>query len=223
MTKYHNNLTTIIADIERVRVQFNSHHIVKIVAVSKYSSSKDIEELYRAGQRAFGENKIQDLIKKQQDLSHLPLEWHFIGRLQKNKINALIEANVSLLHSLNSIELANEIDKRLKIKNKKLDVLLQVNSSYESSKTGFNPDKLEESLNLISSRYKNINIKGLMSIGAHTQDQQKLEKSFQITNKLFKKVQSDNISILSMGMSSDYNQAILNGSNMIRVGSLLFK
>ena len=220
MVDYQNNLKELISEVEQARLQYNKKHIVKIVAVSKYSTASDIKSLYLAGQRAFGENKIQDLISKQNELNDLPIEWHFIGRLQKNKINHLIDANVSLFHSLDSLELALEIEKRLTTKNKSLNTLLQINSAYEESKAGVGPENAYEIYTQIEKTCPHIHLKGVMSIGAHTDKTEDIIKSFNTTKTIYNRLNCD---ILSMGMSSDYPLAIQSGSNLIRVGSALFK
>ncbi|MEA3497961.1 MAG: YggS family pyridoxal phosphate-dependent enzyme [Campylobacterota bacterium] len=215
------NLDEVISKIEFSRLQVSDHHIVQLVAVSKYSTSKDIEVLYEAGQRAFGENKVQDLKQKQEELSDLPISWHFIGSLQKNKINNLIDLNPSLMHSLDSLDLAQELDKKLKVKNKTMNCLLQINSAYEDTKSGVNPKDAISIYNEIKEKYTNIVLKGVMSIGAHSDNKDEVLTSFQTTKSLFDKC--NNATICSMGMSSDFELAIANGSNMIRVGSALFK
>ena len=220
MVDYKHNLTQLISNIEQARLKYNNKHIVKIIAVSKYSTSSEIKELYHAGQRAFGENKIQDLLAKQKELEIFPIEWHFIGTLQKNKINQLIEANVALFHSLDSYELALEINKRLEVKGAKLNALLQINSSYEESKSGVTPEDAYTIYQKISINCPNIILKGLMTIGANTDNIDTIKKSFDITKTIFMKLDCDT---LSMGMSSDYEYAIASGSNLIRVGSSLFK
>ena len=130
------NLDNLITKVEAARLRVSEHHIVKIVGISKYSTIEDIKTLYEVGQRAFGENKVQDLRDKSKALDELPIEWHFVGTLQKNKINNLIDLNPTLIHSLDSLELAIELNKRLVEKNKKISCLLQINSSYEDSKSG---------------------------------------------------------------------------------------
>ena len=215
------NLDTIITKIEFSRLQLNHHHIVSLVAISKYSTSKDIRILYEAGQRAFGENKVQDLKLKQDELDDLPIAWHFVGSLQKNKINNLIDLNPILFHSLDSIDLALELDKKLKVKNKTMNCLLQINSAYEDSKSGINPKDAIDIYNKIQNEYHNINLKGVMSIGANSTNIELINKSFKITKDIFDNC--NNTTILSMGMSNDFENAILNGSNMVRIGSQIFK
>ena len=106
------NLDNVITKIEFSRLQVNDHKIVQLVAISKYSTAQDVKKLYEAGQRAFGENKVQDLKSKQEELDDLPIAWHFVGTLQKNKINNLIDLNPVLMHSLDSLELAEDLDKK---------------------------------------------------------------------------------------------------------------
>jgi len=223
MTKVEaiNNLDKVIKKIEFSRLQVSDHLIVQLVAVSKYSTTQEVEILYQAGQRAFGENKVQDLKQKQEELKDLPISWHFIGSLQKNKINNLIDCNPTLMHSLDSLELAQELDKKLKAKNKTMNCLLQINSAYEDTKSGLDPKDAVTVYTTITQKYTNINLKGVMSIGAHSQNKEDIISSFQTTKEIFE--QCSGATICSMGMSSDFELAIANGSNMIRVGSALFK
>ena len=220
MNHYQNNLDQVIENIERARLEVSGHHIVKIVAVSKYSTQNEIKSLLDVGQRAFGENKVQDLLEKNQNLEDFPIEWHFIGHLQKNKINQLIQANPFLVHSLDSLELAEALNKRLE---SPMDMLLQINSAKEDSKGGFDPSQAEDMYAQINEKFSNINLKGVMSIGAHSKDAKLIQNSFESTFKTFEKLQKQGATICSMGMSSDYELAIKCGSNMVRIGSALFK
>jgi pyridoxal phosphate enzyme (YggS family) len=215
------NLDSIIKKVEKSRLQVNDYHIVQLVAISKYSTSEDISTLYQLGQRAFGENKVQDLKQKSQNLNELPISWHFVGNLQKNKINNLIDLNPVLFHSLDSLELAQELDKRLKNRNRKMSCLLQINSAYEDNKSGIEPKNAIAIFHKIQTEYSNINLKGVMSIGAYSEDKKLIEKSFKITYNIYTKC--NNATICSMGMSNDFELAIICGSNMIRVGSSIFK
>ena len=218
--EYKLHLDSIIERVEKARLSVSGHHIVKIVAVSKYSTSEEIKALYEIGQRAFGENKVQDLEKKAEELDELPLEWHFIGNLQKNKINHLIKINPFLFHSLDSLELALELDKRLEINGTTMDALLQINSAYEETKSGVLPEDAIDIYKQISLTCKHINLKGVMSIGAHTDDTKIIQKSFETTHEIY--TQLEGASICSMGMSGDFELAIKCGSNMVRIGSLMF-
>ena len=214
---YKQHIDTVIERIEMARVSVSEHHIVKIVAVSKYSTIEEIEALYNIGQRAFGENKVQDLSAKSEALDALPLEWHFIGNLQKNKINQLIRINPYLFHGLDSLELAKEIDKRL---SEPMECLLQVNSAKEESKHGVMPEMAKDIYDEIESTCSNIHLRGLMSIGAHSDDEKTIAQSFETTKKIYDTLKGADI--LSMGMSSDFELAIKCGSNMVRLGSIMF-
>lgn len=211
---------SIIERIEKARLRVSGHHIVKIVAASKYVDADAIRALYSIGQRAFGENKVQDLKIKADLLEDLPLEWHFIGSLQKNKINQLLDIRPHLLHSLDSIELAHALQERLFRENQTLRALVQVNSAYEESKSGFAPEKFLAGYTQISAECPNIHLQGIMSIGAHTDDKETVKKSFETTRHLFDALPG--AAICSMGMSGDFELAIECGSTMVRLGSVLF-
>ncbi len=217
------NLDKVISKVEAARLRVSEHHIVKIIGISKYSNAEDVAMLYSAGQRAFGENKVQDLKQKSQELEDLPLEWHFVGRLQKNKINNLIDLNPTLMQSLDSLELAYELNKKLEAKNKTMSCLLQINSAKEDTKAGVLPEEAKEIYEKISKECSNIKLKGIMSIGAHVEDREIITNSFKITKSIFDELKEYNPKYCSMGMSSDFELAIACGSNMIRVGSTLFK
>ena len=217
------NLNNLITKVEGARLKISEHHIVKIIGISKYSTSDDIKILYEAGQRAFGENKVQDLKEKKETLDELPIEWHFVGTLQKNKINNLIDLNPTLIHSLDSLDLAIELNKKLEAKNKKLSALLQINSAYEDTKSGVLPEVAIEIYKQILELCPNVILKGVMSIGANVEDEKVIKESFKITKKIFDELVPFGAKYCSMGMSGDFELAIACGSNMIRVGSTLFK
>ncbi len=220
---YEERFDEILTKIEKVRLEVNQHQIIKIIAVSKNVDFKAVENMYNIGQRAFGENKVQDYKTKTEALSELPLEWHFIGRLQTNKINALIDLSPSLMHSCSSLEMAKEIDKRLKVKGKTMSALLQINSAYEEQKAGVLPEDALHIYDEILSTCKHLKLKGVMSIGAHSDDISLVKKSFKTTHSIFKKLESKGAKYCSMGMSQDYELAVECGSNMLRIGSTLFK
>ncbi|MFA6187820.1 MAG: YggS family pyridoxal phosphate-dependent enzyme [Sulfuricurvum sp.] len=211
----------VIERIERARIRVSEHHIVKIVAASKYVDADAIRDLYSIGQRAFGENKVQDLKTKADLLEELPLEWHFIGTLQKNKINQLLSVHPHMIHSIDSIDLAHALQERLSRENQTLRALVQVNSAQEETKSGFTPLEFLRSYDQIANECPNLQLQGIMSIGAHTDDQNIVKKSFETTRSLFE--QLPNATTCSMGMSSDFELAIECGSNLIRLGSILFK
>ena len=219
-TEYKIYIDDIVRRVEYARLRVSDHHIVKTVAISKYSTSDEIEKLYQIGQRAYGENKVQDLKTKAIELEEYPIEWHFVGNLQKNKINNLLDINPTLFHALDSIELALELQRKLEAKEMILDCLLQINSAKEDSKHGFMPTKALESYTKITKECPNINLKGVMSIGAHSDDSAVVKKSFETTHAIYK--QCDGATICSMGMSGDFELAIECGSNMVRLGSVMF-
>ena len=218
--EYKLYIDDVIRRVEAARLKVSEHHIVKIVAVSKYSTSEDIKRLYHIGQRAFGENKVQDLKAKAQELEELPLEWHFIGNLQKNKINNLLDINPSLFQGLDSLELAKELEKKLTAKDMTLDCLLHINAAKEESKHGVMPEDAVATYRQIMQECPRIKLKGVMSIGAHSDDKEVVKKSFELTHKIYEEL--PNASICSMGMSGDFELAIECGSNMVRLGSIMF-
>jgi len=183
--------------------------------------TEEIQSLYNIGQRAFGENKIQDMKIKVDALVDLPLEWHFIGTLQKNKINQLISLNAYMIHSIDSLDLASALNERLMREGKTLRALVQVNSAHEATKSGFSPDKFLDAYSQISAQCPNLHLQGIMSIGAHSEETKIIQKSFETTRSLFE--QLPNATICSMGMSGDFELAITCGSNLVRLGSALFK
>ena len=219
---YEERFDEILTNIEKVRLEVNQHQIIKIIAVSKNVDSKAVENMYNIGQRAFGENRVQDYKAKTEALDQLPLEWHFIGRLQTNKINALIHLNPTLMHSCSSLDMAKEIDKRLEVKGKTMNVLLQINSAYEEQKAGVLPEDALHVYEKIISTCKNIKLKGVMSIGAHSDNKALIRKSFATTPNIFKELEPKGAKFCSMGMSSDYELAVECGSNMLRIGSTFF-
>ena len=218
--EYKIYIDDVIRRVETARLKVSSYHIVKTVAISKYSTSDEIVKLYNIGQRAFGENKVQDLKAKSIKLEDLPLEWHFVGNLQKNKINNLLDINPSLFHALDSLELAHELQKKLEAKNMTLDALMQINSAREESKHGFMPEIAANAYKQIQEECPNINLKGAMSIGAHSDDKKVIRESFETTYNIYKDL--PNATICSMGMSGDFELAIECGSNMVRLGSVMF-
>ncbi|GAX88268.1 PLP dependent protein [Lebetimonas natsushimae] len=214
-------LDELIQRVEAARLRRSEHLIVQIVAVTKYTDKiEPLLKLYNEGQRAFGENRVQDMEKKVKALEEYPIEWHFIGNLQKNKINKLLSLNPFMIQSINSYELAEAIDKRTK---KKINCLLEINSSGEPTKHGLEPQRAIDTYLKIKENLKNINLKGIMTIGAHTDDEKEIRKSFRLTYNIFEKLKPYGAKICSMGMSGDFEIAIEEGSNMIRVGSALLK
>ncbi len=197
----------------------------KLLAVSKTRSVDQIQEIYNLGQRDFGENKVQELFEKAQELEHLELKWHFIGHLQSNKINQLLRVRkLVAIHSIDSIELLNKLlSKNI---DKKIGLFLQVNISQEEEKHGFlDSVKLEEAL-LMAKDHPYFYIQGLMGMGKIRTDHFEVEahKSFQkireIKDELSKK--HDLALELSIGMSQDYEIALTYGSDWVRIGTQIF-
>jgi len=217
------NLDEVIWNIEQARISVSEHHIVKLVAVGKYSTEENIKILYQLGQRAFGENQVQQLEIRNKSLEELPLEWHMMGNLQSNKINKLIELRPSLFQSLDSLKLAQILNQRLENNNQNMSCLLQINSANEESKSGVKSEEAEDIYHQIIQSCPNIKLKGVMSIGAHSDNQQLIQKSFETTFTIFDKLKSNNTTICSMGMSNDYELAIKCGANLVRIGSKIFK
>ena len=217
------NLDEVIWNIEQARITVSEHHIVKLVTVAKYTELENISTLYELGQRAFGENQVQQLKERMDALEDLPLEWHMIGSLQKNKINNLIDLRPTLMQSLDSIELATELNKKLLAKESKMNCLLQINAANEATKSGVIPEEAADIFQTIKETCPQINLKGIMTIGAHSEDTKLIQESFETTYSIYEKLQKDGASICSMGMSGDYELAIKCGSNLVRIGSALFK
>lgn len=193
---------------------------VKLVAVSKSVDYDKVIELFEQGQLDFGENRVQELARKQENLQDYELNWHFIGNLQKNKINQLLALKPTLWQSCNGIKLAKEVDKRLSYK---LDTLLEINSADEESKQGLEINKAIDEFLQIKEECPNLNLCGVMSIGAHQDDEKKVIKSFEDTYKIYEKLMPHGAKICSMGMSDDFELAIKCGSNMVRLGRILFR
>ena len=192
---------------------------VSLVAVSKTKPSSDILEAYNAGQRIFGENKVQELANKYEELPK-DIQWHMIGHLQSNKVK-YIAPFVSLIHAVDSLKLLKEINKRAEQNNRVIDCLLQVHIASESTKFGFETGEIEKALIAVE-EFKNINIIGLMGMATFTNNKKQVNNEFALLSELFKKVKTYSINTLSIGMSGDYKLAINNGSTMIRVGSAIF-
>lgn len=192
---------------------------VQLVAVSKIKPNSDILEAYNSGQRIFGENKVQELAAKFEELPK-DIQWHMIGHLQSNKVK-YIAPFVSLIHGVDSLKLLKEIDKRAAQNNRIIDCLLQVHIAQENTKFGFGINEviyaLEEARN-----FENIKITGLMGMATFTSNEDQILQEFESLEKLFNSIKNEEINTLSIGMSGDYKLAIKKGSTMVRVGSAIF-
>lgn len=192
---------------------------VELVLVSKTRSNEQILEAFKIGQINFGENKVQELVSKHEKLPK-DIKWHMIGHLQRNKVK-YISKFIHLIHTVDSIKILKEIDKRAKIDNRIIDCLLQIKIAKEENKFGFKHKEVDKIITL-SKELKNIQIRGLMGMATNTNDSTLIKKEFDLISLIYKKYCSEIFNILSIGMSSDYKIAILNNSNMIRVGSAIF-
>ena len=192
---------------------------VTLIAVSKTKSTEDIMALYDLGQRDFGENYVQELVEKESSLPK-DIRWHFIGHLQSNKVKYLAPF-VHLIHGVDSEKLVKEIDKQGKKLGKKIGCLLQMHIAQEETKFGFSEEELSQ-LNV--SLYENVTVQGLMGMASFTKNETLVMQEFKNLHQVFEKMQAEDdvMQILSMGMSADYPTAIQQGSNMVRIGSLLF-
>tara|TARA_B100001057_G_scaffold73025_1_gene67319 strand:+ start:1122 stop:1769 length:648 start_codon:yes stop_codon:yes gene_type:complete len=195
---------------------------VTLIAVSKTKPIEDIKTAYDFGQRNFGENKVQELIKKSEELPK-DINWHMIGHLQRNKVKHLLPF-VHLIHSVDSLRLLKEIDKQAKKQNKKVNILIQVDISNDDSKFGFSLFEINDFFEKNNySDFQNIQIKGLMGMASFTKNKKIISKQFNDLNNIFQKFKKRlSFEFLSMGMSGDYYVALECGSNMIRLGSNIF-
>jgi pyridoxal phosphate enzyme (YggS family) len=196
---------------------------VTLVAVSKTKPIEDIQVAYDAGQRVFGENKIQEMTHK---WALLPkdIEWHMIGHVQRNKVKYMAEY-VSLIHGVDSLRLLKEINKQAKKHDRIIDCLLQIHIAEEDTKFGLNPAELHQIID--SEDFKaleNTNVVGLMGMATFTDDKAQICREFKSLNETFKELKEKIplATIRSMGMSGDYQMAIEEGSNMVRIGSSIF-
>ena len=198
---------------------------VTLVAVSKTKPVSDLLQAYNAGQRIFGENKIQEMTEKWESMPK-DIQWHMIGHVQTNKVKFMAEY-VNLIHGVDSLKLLEEINKQAKKHNRIIDCLLQMHVAEEETKFGLNEQELTEILNSESFKnLKNIKIVGLMGMATFTDNQSQIKKEFQKLKTIFDNIKSTDalqcISTLSMGMSGDYQLAIECGSTMVRIGSSIF-
>lgn len=192
---------------------------ITLVAVSKTKPIEDIIDLYNLGHRDFGENYVQELVDKAERLPK-DIRWHFIGHLQSNKVRSIVPF-IYLIHGVDSVKLLKEIAKQAEKSGRVVDCLLQVHIAQEETKFGFDETEL---LDMDLKQFPSLKIKGLMGMASLTDDINKIRIEFKSLKTLFEKLKTQNpeLSILSMGMSADYKIAIEEGSNMVRIGSLLF-
>ena len=195
---------------------------IKLIAVSKTFPASDVSDLYELGQKDFGENKVQELDDKEKQLRGKNILWHLIGHLQTNKVKHIIDY-VSLIHSVDSLKLAEEIQRHASGAEKMIDILVQINTSGEESKYGVEPDRAKDLCASIR-KFENIRLSGLMTIGKFTDDENEIRNNFRLLRTIYDELKpvNNDFKYLSMGMTSDYRIAIEEGSNMLRIGSAIF-
>jgi pyridoxal phosphate enzyme (YggS family) len=211
-----------------LRFRENVQPQATLVAVSKTKPISDLEEAYEAGQRHFGENKIQEMTDKWETMSK-DIHWHMIGHTQRNKVKYMAPY-VHLIHSVDSPRLLKEINKQAKNNDRIIDCLLQIHIAQEDSKFGFDEEELIALLNDEAFKeYKNVQIKGLMGMATFTDDKEQVREEFQSLAATFKKIKENKLlssrhdfTELSMGMTGDYEIALEEGSTMVRIGSAIF-
>ena len=223
---------SIAQNLTEIKSQLPPH--VTLVAVSKTKPVSDLMEAFTAGQRIFGENKIQEMTDKWEQMPK-DIEWHMIGHVQSNKVKFMAEY-VSLIHGVDSMKLLQEINKQAKKYNRVIDCLLQIHIAEEETKFGLDELELDEILTRVyeqceakqvqndKSEFENIRIVGLMGMATFTENQIQIEKEFNHLKTIFDKLKTQNseLKTLSMGMSGDYQLAISCGSTMVRIGSSIF-
>lgn len=197
---------------------------IKLIGVTKYTDSETVKKAISLGMTDFAENRVQNLVAKYDDIPEAA--WHFIGRLQTNKVKYIVD-KVKLIHSLDRLSLAEEIDRAAGKKNVVVNVLVQVNVGREASKAGIEPDECEKFMNELS-KFNNIKVKGLMTIAPFINKREQISRIFAEINKLFVDIARKNLHNISMeylsaGMTNDFEAAIEEGANMIRIGTALFK
>ena len=220
-----NKTMSIQQNLNNIKSQLPTH--VTLVAVSKTKPVADLMEAYNAGQRIFGENKIQEMTDKWEVMPK-DIEWHMIGHVQTNKVKYMAPY-VSLIHGVDSLKLLQEINKQAAKNNRVIDCLLQMYIAEEESKFGLDEQELEEILSSTEfKQLKNIRIVGLMGMATFTENKNQIEKEFKHLKTIFDKLEklpfTQNLkpNTLSMGMSGDYQLAISCGSTMVRIGSSIF-
>lgn len=216
---------SITQNLHTVRQNIPGH--VTLVCVSKFHPESAIAEAYEAGERIFGESKVQEMTEKYEDLPK-DIQWHFIGHLQTNKVKYIVPF-VELIHGVDSPRLLEEIDKQASKINRKVNCLLQVHIAQEDTKFGFSAGELEDYLKSgISDKLSSVNLCGLMGMATFTDNHDQVRKEFRSLKNLFDSLKSlyfensPHFSKISMGMSDDYGIAIGEGSTMVRIGSSIF-
>lgn len=216
-------LQKVTETISKMKEIHHISHNIDLCVASKYASAEEIRILYDAGCRIFGENRVQDALLKQQELSDLDIEWHFIGHLQSNKINKVL-SSFDVIQSLDRWDLIDHIEKKCKHNQQSIKGFLQFNTGNDPNKQGFNQSNITTLTEKIAT-LDHISIEGIMLIAPLLDQKQSLESIFKDTKKIYDNFQKKygKIQVLSMGMSNDFDIAIEMGATMVRVGRYLFK
>jgi hypothetical protein len=211
-------------NLEKIKQQLPSN--VQLVVVSKFRPIEQLKEVYESGEREFAENRVQEMVTKYEALPK-DINWHLIGHLQTNKVK-YIAPFVSLIHSVDSLELAQEISKQALKNNRIIPILLQVHVAQEDSKFGLKPEMVETVCKQII-ELPNVKIKGVMGMATFTEDEILIKKEFRQLKGIFDDLKEtnfkneENFNTVSMGMSGDYKLAVEEGSTLVRIGSLVFE
>ena len=219
------NICNILENIEKsAKISGRKADDITLVAVTKTVEAARIQQAYDAGIKIYGENRVQEYLEKKEKLP-ADVQWHIIGRLQTNKVKYIIN-NVKLIHSVDRVELAQEIQKQCEKHNCFMNVLLEVNTGEEDTKAGFDTCDIFKEAEKIS-RFNRLKVNGIMTVAPFTDDESLLRKVFSKTKYIYDKLSSEkfgnfDFKYLSMGMSGDYTLAIEEGANMVRVGSAIF-
>lgn len=219
------NIDNVRANIKKACERANRNvDEVTLIAVSKTKPLSDIEELITYGETEFGENKVQELVDKYEHVSK-PVDWHLIGHLQTNKVKYIVD-KVCLIHSVDSVHLAKEIEKEAAKHNVIVNILIQVNIAHEDTKFGIDATEIYNMIDEIKD-YEHVRVKGLMTIAPFVDNPEENRVHFRNLHQLLLDIKSKNIdnidmSILSMGMTNDYEVAIEEGATMVRVGTGIF-
>lgn len=216
---------SIASNISEIRDSIPSH--VQLVCVSKFHPNDEILQAYNAGERVFGESKVQEMCTKYDTLPK-DIKWHFIGHLQRNKVKFIVPF-VDLIHGVDSLKLLNEIEKQAAKIERKQKCLLQIHIAKEDTKFGFSVDELLNSFKDESfQKLQYAEIVGVMGMATFSNNMELVSSEFELLKSIFDQLkaecfsQNDNFNIISMGMSDDYQLAIAKGSNMVRIGSSIF-
>ena len=217
---YLDNLAEISTDIKNASIRSGDN--IKLVLVSKSQEKKSIEKIYKLGYRNFGENYLQEAKEKIQSLNNYDIEWHYIGRIQSNKIKEIVKL-FDWVHTVSSRKHMDMIERFSEEYKKIINVCIQINIDNEKSKSGINLDQIDDFMR-ISDNYRKIKTRGIMAIPSKTNALNKKEQSYALLSKKFVELRAKfkNFDTLSLGMSNDYKLALAHNANLIRIGTLVF-